>query len=394
MAFSFGPSATGAPSGFGGFGATPAATTPAAAPAAPTPFAFGTPAAPAASTAAPATTGLFGAAPPAPPAPAPSAFGAFGKPATTATAPTGFSGFGTGLGASTAPSLGGFGGGAFGATAFGATAQQQQQQQQPAPLLVTPNYPQQTIPATPESTVASIRDAWDPNSPNCQFKHYFYNLVHPSEVKQYVRGERDDEKLWEHAVKNNPDPTCLVPALAVGFGDLQKRVNQQTEYLEKMKFRLGEIAITCDRLQQRHDVDNKLRLAEIKRKHQELAARVLVLMKQIHQLRSQGVPMSLDEDKLRGRLEELMGRLRKPGQYKSKVEALWRDVGSMGNVAMGEANGAVVADVEQLAGVLAEQQRGIGHVVEVLKTDQHDVELMAKHLKHEREGMYKDVGHK
>ncbi|KAJ3354515.1 hypothetical protein GGF32_002461 [Allomyces javanicus] len=389
-AIPFGASATGAPSGFGGFGT---ASAPAAAPAAPTTFAFGNPAA---STAL-ATTGIFGAAPQAPPAPALSAFGGFGKTAatTTAPAPSAFGGFGTGLGASTAPSLGGFGGGAFGATAFGATAQQQQQQQQqPAPLLVTPNYPQQTIPATPESTVASIRDAWNPNSPNCQFKHYFYNLVHPSEVKQYVRGERDDEKLWEHAVKNNPDPTCLVPALAVGFGDLQKRVNQQTEYLEKMKFRLGEIAITCDRLQQRHDVDNKLRLAEIKRKHQELAARVLVLMKQIHQLRSQGVPMSLDEDKLRGRLEELMGRLRKPGQYKSKVEALWRDVGSMGDVAMGETNGAVVADVEQLAGVLAEQQRGIGHVVEVLKADQHDVEIMAKHLKHEREGLYKDVGHK
>ncbi|KAJ3373065.1 hypothetical protein GGF31_001052 [Allomyces arbusculus] len=382
MSFSFGPSTTGAPSGFGVFGATPAASAPAAAPAAST---------------APATTGLFGAAPSAPPAAASSAFSGFGKLGATtpaAAAPSAFGGFGTGFGASTAPSLGGFGGGAFGTTAFGATAQQQQQQQQPAPLLVTPNYPQQTIPATPESTVASIRDAWDPNSPNCQFKHYFYNLVHPSEVKQYVRGERDDEKLWEHAVKNNPDPTCLVPALAVGFGDLQKRVNQQTEYLEKMKFRLGEIAITCDRLQQRHDVDNKLRLAEIKRKHQELAARVLVLMKQIHQLRSLGVPMSLDEDKLRGRLEELMGRLRKPGQFKSKVETLWRDVGSMGDVAMGEANGAVVADVEQLAGVLAEQQRGIGHVVEVLKADQQDVDLMAKHLKHEREGMYKDVGHK
>jgi nuclear pore complex protein Nup54 len=56
-------------------------------------------------------------------------------------------------------------------------------------------------------SLALIKSEWDPNSPNCKFKHYFYNIVHPSEVQRFTKPPNEDDKAWEMAMKNNPDPT-------------------------------------------------------------------------------------------------------------------------------------------------------------------------------------------
>jgi nuclear pore complex protein Nup54 len=38
-----------------------------------------------------------------------------------------------------------------------------------------------------------------------------------------------NEALWQKAVRENPDPTCLVPVLAIGFDDLRQRVDAQSQ---------------------------------------------------------------------------------------------------------------------------------------------------------------------
>lgn len=38
--------------------------------------------------------------------------------------------------------------------------------------------------------------------------------------------------LWERACENNPDPSCMVPVLAVGFEDLEKRSANQRQDVE------------------------------------------------------------------------------------------------------------------------------------------------------------------
>ncbi|EGO26796.1 hypothetical protein SERLADRAFT_385925, partial [Serpula lacrymans var. lacrymans S7.9] len=66
--------------------------------------------------------------------------------------------------------------------------------------------------------IEGIARAWDSNVPECRFQHYFYNLVDPNQVNLYGRPPNaTNETLWQKAVRENPDPTCLVPALAVGF---------------------------------------------------------------------------------------------------------------------------------------------------------------------------------
>lgn len=48
-----------------------------------------------------------------------------------------------------------------------------------------------------------------------------------------------NEALWQKAVRENPDRTCLVPVIAKGFDNLQQRVEAQSQvaasHQEKLK---------------------------------------------------------------------------------------------------------------------------------------------------------------
>lgn len=194
--------------GFGGFGQTPAAATSTpfgqtatSAPATSNSFSFGA----ATATSAPATSnafsfgnntttntgGLFGAsAKPSFSLNTPSVFGA--KPTT---------GFGTGFAQQQAP----------------ANANQQRDQQiyqllaqvdqearkAAAPSITSEDYKPDTI----WTALALMKSYWDPTSPNCRFKHYFYNVVDPQEVLRYVKPENHDKAAWEAAQAANPNPT-------------------------------------------------------------------------------------------------------------------------------------------------------------------------------------------
>ncbi|RKP24616.1 hypothetical protein SYNPS1DRAFT_4475, partial [Syncephalis pseudoplumigaleata] len=70
---------------------------------------------------------------------------------------------------------------------------------------------------TAQEQLESLKVAWDTTSPLCQLQHYLYNLVHPSEVHLYQCPPNQNETLWRQAQRDNPDPSCLVPVLAVGF---------------------------------------------------------------------------------------------------------------------------------------------------------------------------------
>ncbi|KAF8217856.1 hypothetical protein K438DRAFT_1466289, partial [Mycena galopus ATCC 62051] len=66
--------------------------------------------------------------------------------------------------------------------------------------------------------IEGIASAWNATSPQCQFQYVFYNRVDPAQVGLYGRPPNaTNDVLWAKAVRENPDPSCLVPAIAVGF---------------------------------------------------------------------------------------------------------------------------------------------------------------------------------
>ncbi|KAK3837667.1 MAG: nucleoporin complex subunit 54-domain-containing protein [Linnemannia elongata] len=379
-----------APAGGSLFGA-PAASAPAtglfgAASAAPAPGGlFG-------ASAAPAAGGLFGAASAAPAAssfgasgfgasafgakPANTGFGAFGA-ASTATAPATTSLFG-------APKP--FGAPAFGASttaapapsapSFGASLASGQRQQ-----FVIGNVKPQ-IPVW--QLLMNIKNAWDPTHPNCAFKHFFYNFVHPDDVNKYGPPPNVEVYDWNQALQECPDRECMVPALAVGFDDLKKRMEAQNDMTEMQRIKLEEIEAKMSQITQFHMLQTASKVREFKRRHIQLAQRVLTLMKRVQILRNRGVPLRADEEILRVRLENALEQLRNPAHFRGKITELWAQLQILkDSKRLHPAGNYEVSDEAQLEGiskVLQDHQAGLHQMTMVLQQDMQDIETLQRKL--------------
>ncbi|KAJ7766387.1 nucleoporin complex subunit 54-domain-containing protein [Mycena maculata] len=290
--------------------------------------------------------------------------------------------------------------------------QQGQQQQNPNPLgastltastLRTPaSGPQQQVDAQTQfarltARIEGITAAWNAASPQCQFQYYFYNRVDPNQVGLYGRPPNaTNEVLWTKAVRENPDPSCLVPAIAVGFDDLRQRVDAQgqqaaahQERLKDLKTRLATLSST------QHQ--NSARLARVAALQTQLTHRLLALAAHLHllvpALRSSG--LRAEEEDLRGWLEELREEVGVRGsgggsggggggRMRGKLGELWALVGALGaaregnNASGGEWKVVDEEGLARIAQILSEQQAGLVHLTKILKGDLADINVVLK----------------
>ncbi|KAG0320423.1 hypothetical protein BGZ99_004510 [Dissophora globulifera] len=350
--------------------------------------------------AAPATGGLFGA-----PAGGSSLFGAqsaapatggfFGaKPATASG--TGFS-FGQSVTAQ--PATGGlfssapkpFGASGFGASGFGASTATNAATAAPsfAASLASGQRQQYVMSnAKPQIPVWQhlmyIKNSWDPAHPNCQFKHFFYNFVHPDDVNKYGPPPNIDIYEWNRALEECPDRECMVPALAVGFEDLKKRMESQNEMTEMQRIKLQEIETKMSEINQFHSLQTVAKVKEFKRRHIQLAQRVLTLMKRVQILRNRGVPIRADEEMLRVRLENALEQLRNPAHFRGKITELWAQIQILQDSKRLHPTGTYgatdEAQLEAIGKVLQDQQAGLQHITSVLQKDMQDIEVLQRKL--------------
>ncbi|KAK3846420.1 MAG: nucleoporin complex subunit 54-domain-containing protein [Linnemannia gamsii] len=340
-----------------------------------------------AASAAPATGGLFGAASAAPAAspfgastfgakPASTGFGGFGAAPTAAPATTSLFGAPKPFGASTAPGFAASTAAAPAAPSFGASLASGQRQQ-----YVIGNVKPQ-IPVW--QSLMYIKNAWDPTHPNCQFKHFFYNFVHPDDVNKYGPPPNIDVYEWNQALMECPDRECMVPALAVGFDDLKKRMESQNEMTEIQRIKLEEIEVKMNEIMQFHMLQTANKVREFKRRHIQLAQRVLTLMKRVQILRNRGVPLRADEEVLRVRLENALEQLRNPAHFRGKITELWAQLQILkdskrlhptGNYEVSDE-----AQLEVISKVLQDQQAGLQHLTSVLHKDMQDIETLQRKL--------------
>ncbi|KAG9323048.1 hypothetical protein KVV02_001703 [Mortierella alpina] len=420
----FGATASGAPAAGGLFGATASSAAPA------TGGFFG-----AAQSTAPAAGGLFGSTAPA--ASAAGGGGLFGTPASTAggglfgnpaTSTAGGGLFGgmqsaapaTGGLFGAAPATGGFGtsafgakpatGGMFGSTTMAAPAAGSLFGAAPKPFgnstlgastLNAPALPsfgtslasgprQQYVignvkPQIPVwQNLLYIKNAWDPTHPNCQFKHFFYNFVHPDDVNKYGPPPNVDVYEWRQALEECPDRECMVPALAVGFEDLKKRMECQNDMTDMQRIKLDEIEFKMNEIMQFHLLQTASKVREFKRRHIQLAQRVLTLMKRVQILRNRGVPIRADEEMLRVRLENALEQLRNPAHFRGKITELWAQIQILKDSKRLHPTGSYdvsdEAQLEVIGKVLQDQQAGLQHITSILQQDMQDIETLQRKL--------------
>ncbi|KAJ3490044.1 hypothetical protein NLI96_g1728 [Meripilus lineatus] len=237
--------------------------------------------------------------------------------------------------------------------------------------------------------IEAVAQAWSPVSPQCRFQHYFYNLVDPAQVQQYGRpANATNDALWQKALNDNPDPSCLVPVVACGFDDLQQRVEAQAKLASEHQDRLKELKTRIEALTQRHEVSNISRLRRASMLQIQLTQRILRVVQHLHlllpTLRSSAIRP--EEEELRVALEKIDEEVRRPGgigKLRGKLNELWALLGAV-NAARerDRMNGGIewaVVDEEGLghiAKILAEEQAGLAHLTKILQKALKDLAVI------------------
>ncbi|KAK9447752.1 nucleoporin complex subunit 54-domain-containing protein [Limtongia smithiae] len=267
-------------------------------------------------------------------------------------------------------------------------AQTQQQFAQPMHM---PTYAP-SMPSIPDQ-LAKIKNAWDPQSPECSFQYYFYNRVPAEQAALYAKPVSHDQARWDAAIAARPDATS-VPVLAVGFADLQRRVNVQEQQVVAYRTRMHEINEKLTELIARHDLYNTVQVEKSKARHAALAQRTLRLAAKMQVLKSRGYALRPEEEALRRAFEDMGQQLRDPAVF-GKTNELWarvavlreriRQLSRPGGVA-GEISTSGIdwerdeEQLEKIARILKGQQEGLVYLAEVLREDTEEVEKIYTHL--------------
>lgn len=167
----------------------------------------------------------------------------------------------------------------------------------------------------------AIVDQWDIHSPNCAFKHYFYNKIPEKDAPFFRPGPNEDTKKWEDALAKKPGPG-FVPVLCTGFAQMGERIKIQQTNLAFFNNQLHQINDSLTKMLQDHDTKTSIRAMDAKRKHMVLKQRCLALATKVQILRNRGYAMGGDEEDLRTKLTALEKGISDPG-LGARAEEIW-----------------------------------------------------------------------
>ncbi|KAK9352234.1 nucleoporin complex subunit 54-domain-containing protein [Lipomyces doorenjongii] len=256
--------------------------------------------------------------------------------------------------------------------------------------------PISTAPSIPDQ-LQKIKNSWDPSSPDCAFQFYFYNKVPSEQAVLYVKPPKYDQARWDAAIAARPD-SGSVPVLALGFTDLQKRVNIQHQQVTAYQVRMHEINSRLTQLITRHDLYTTVKIAELKARHAALAHRTMSLAAKVQVLKSRGYALRPDEEMLKRKFEELTRVLNDPAVF-GKINEVWarmmvvRDRIKILNEQMrqtGEQWENAIdwekddEQLEKIARILKGQQAGLIYLADVLRKDMEEVDQIIRHLEEKR----------
>ncbi|PPQ90218.1 hypothetical protein CVT25_001662 [Psilocybe cyanescens] len=255
--------------------------------------------------------------------------------------------------------------------------------------------------------VERIVNAWNQDSKDCEFQvgfgnkfrgirllnficfqYNFYNLVDPKQVNLYGRpANATNDALWEKAVRENPDSSCLVPVIAIGFDDLRIRVDAQTAQSAAQLQNLKDLQTRLAALRTQHAVSNASRLLRAATAQTQVIQRLMRFIQHLHHLLPtiRSSALRPEEEVLRGKLEELEEEMRR-GRVKGRLNELWALIGAVSasverSTASGSGSGGDWAVVDedglaQIAQILTEQQAGLQHLTKILQKDQRDLNVI------------------
>lgn len=166
-----------------------------------------------------------------------------------------------------------------------------------------------------------VTEKWDASSPNCVFKHYFYNKVDEAHIPFYKPQSHEDPREWEEALQNKPAPGYM-PVMCSGFKGVSDRLLTQQRAVSEFNTRLHQVNGSLDAILQRHELETEVRALAARRRQAAISERCLALAARVQVLRNRGYALSGDEDDLSNRLQVLEREVQDPA-VGAREEELW-----------------------------------------------------------------------
>lgn len=131
------------------------------------------------------------------------------------------------------------------------------------------------------------------------------------------------DALLQQAMRENPDPSCLVPVKAVGLDALSVRSKEQTHQQALYQQKYNEITQQITELNRLHNTVTLVKLREAARKQRQLVHLTLKCMALVQMLRGVGYSLFRDEEEMAARFAALSRDLERPAEIRGRLAEVW-----------------------------------------------------------------------
>ncbi|KAI0236028.1 hypothetical protein L0F63_004569 [Massospora cicadina] len=138
-------------------------------------------------------------------------------------------------------------------------------------------------------------------------------MVHPSQVQNFLTNNM--QPAYQLALESNPDPRCMVPVPAMGFGGLLTRSELQCQTTKRHHAALNKLQEKIQKINKKQAEEVAKKLETIKKSQTKLCQRLTAINKTASILSNSGVPLRFKEETLRRQLETIQVELIKPHQF-------------------------------------------------------------------------------
>lgn len=242
----------------------------------------------------------------------------------------------------------------------------------------------------PDRELQVIIDAYkdDIGNPKYAFRHLLLSVTDPS---MRVKPIGISDILWAEAINklegmDSAERERLWPELVQGFKDLSRRLKLQDEALAADVQRLQATEANVKLLQRHFEIDTIPWIQRLRQKEQELQRRLLKMMRVVEALEGKGFRMPLTKGeahlgvRLRNLAQQLVGpRAELPRRVDSLLSSSRMQVstGGFSHTFIPGNNKIDDQSLSEMHKVLLQQTEAIGRLVNVLKRDIRDMEIIA-----------------
>lgn len=159
----------------------------------------------------------------------------------------------------------------------------------------------------------TLQRSLDPETSSYLFQGYFYNMVHPSQVQSFK--VNNTQPAYQLALESNPEPRCMVPVPAMGFGGLLARSELLCQTTQRHHAALNKLQEKIKKINKIQAEEVAKKLENIKESQAKICQRLTAISKTASVLSNSGVPIRPKEESLRRQLESIQAELIKPHQF-------------------------------------------------------------------------------